>query len=147
NGDLARYLAGHPQTDLHQRVTWALQIADGLAWLHHRRVVWADCTLRNVLLTADFQVRLSDFEGSGFHMKPNNSEEVWVRNSAIAPARYLDPEAPLEANYNGDPRVDIYAFGCVFLELLLSLDGAPADVSDEQLHGRMSPFTVIRPPV
>ncbi|KAJ7769540.1 kinase-like domain-containing protein [Mycena olivaceomarginata] len=109
NGDLRAYLHHHAHVPFHLRAKWALQITEGIAFIHGFNIVWADCTPDNVLLTADLDVMLCDFGGSA--TPP-------LKNVVCPPTRYIDPSVDMYANLNGRPRVDIFAFGCLLLELL-----------------------------
>ncbi|KAJ7195967.1 kinase-like domain-containing protein [Mycena pura] len=109
NGDLQQYLLNHPDIPQRLRAKWGVQIAEGLAFIHSRHIVWADCTPANMLLTADLDILLCDFGGSGIR----GSE------TGVSPPRiYCDPELDSSRNFSGERRIDIYAFGCVFLEIL-----------------------------
>ncbi|KAJ7066348.1 kinase-like domain-containing protein [Mycena amicta] len=110
NGDLERYLYAHPDVAAHTRAKWGLQIAEGIALLHANDIVWGDCSPSNILLTAELDVWLCDFEGSAL---PGAG-----RNDCAPPRRYRDPSIDVVENFNGDKRVDIFAFGCVILEIL-----------------------------
>ncbi|KAJ7071342.1 kinase-like domain-containing protein [Mycena amicta] len=107
NGDLRQYLHSHPDIEEHMRAKWGLQIAEGIAFLHEREIVWGDCSPTNVLLNAKLEVWLCDFAGSSLPFSP--------ALTVAPPDRYCFPEM---ANFSADKRIDIYAFGCVFLEML-----------------------------
>ncbi|KAJ6481626.1 kinase-like domain-containing protein [Mycena sanguinolenta] len=65
-GDLLRYLLEHrdPPPSLTTRLQWACDIAEGLAFMHSRGVIWVDVSLGNVLISADHRAILCDFAGS-----------------------------------------------------------------------------------
>ncbi|KAJ6471186.1 kinase-like domain-containing protein, partial [Mycena vulgaris] len=72
NGDLWTYLL-EIQPPLATRADWALEIAEGLAHIHSKGVIWADAHFRNILVTEDLHVVLADFaysimDLSGFHI-------------------------------------------------------------------------------
>ncbi|KAJ7223504.1 kinase-like domain-containing protein, partial [Mycena pura] len=110
NGDLRQYLSHHPGVSQHQRAKWGLQIAEGIAYLHSHKIVWGDCCPANMLLTADLDVLLCDFVGSSM---PGTG-----RTTVAPPIQYCNPALDFFFNYSGDRKVDIFAFGCVFLEIL-----------------------------
>lgn len=109
NGDLMRYLLARPHVSPQLRAKWGLQIAEGIAFVHSHQIVWGDCSTANMLLTADLDILLCDFGGSALYGGQTN---------ILPPLRYCDPTIPYEDNlYNGN-KVDIFGFGCVFLEIL-----------------------------
>ncbi|WFD32140.1 hypothetical protein MSPP1_003185 [Malassezia sp. CBS 17886] len=59
---LATFTQREPQhVDLAQWLTWALQLAETVQWLHARGCVHGDIKMHNVLLTRDLDVKLCDF--------------------------------------------------------------------------------------
>ncbi|KAJ7048148.1 kinase-like domain-containing protein [Mycena amicta] len=99
NGDLRQYLHSHPDIEEHMRAKWGLQVAEGIAFLHEREIVWGDCSPTNVLLNAKLEVWLCDFAGSSLPFSP--------ALTVAPPDRYCFPEM---ANFSADKRIDIYAF-------------------------------------
>ncbi|KAJ7248549.1 kinase-like domain-containing protein [Mycena haematopus] len=65
-GDLLRYLLEHhdPPPSLSTRLQWACDIAEGLAFVHSKGVIWVDVSLNNVLISADNRAIFCDFAGS-----------------------------------------------------------------------------------
>ncbi|KAJ7483160.1 hypothetical protein FB451DRAFT_1028901, partial [Mycena latifolia] len=53
----------HSPPPLSVRLQWAYEIAEGLAFVHSRGVVWVDVALNNVLLSTDLRAIISDFAG------------------------------------------------------------------------------------
>ncbi|KAJ6541650.1 kinase-like domain-containing protein [Mycena capillaripes] len=109
HGDLQSYLWGHPDVPQQLRAKWGNQIAEGIAHVHAHNIVWADCSLTNLLVTAELDLLLCDFGGSGMHED---------RTDVVPPGRYCDPNVPLTELYYSGRKLDIFAFGCVFLEIL-----------------------------
>jgi serine/threonine protein kinase len=109
NGDLWNYLAAHKNIPLNARITWAVEIAQGLAHLHAKQVVWADAHLRNILLTDDFHVVLCDFRFS--ILKPLFFHSFSTR----PPPVFMCPPG-----YYGKPptRIDIFGFAIILYVLL-----------------------------
>ncbi|KAJ7670957.1 hypothetical protein B0H17DRAFT_1085627, partial [Mycena rosella] len=60
NGDLWDYLLS-TTPPLYTHIGWALEIAEGIAYLHSKSVIWVDGHFRNVLVTEDLHVVLADF--------------------------------------------------------------------------------------
>ncbi|KAF8912457.1 hypothetical protein CPB85DRAFT_1252725 [Mucidula mucida] len=51
-GDLWTYIA-EKSPPLSLRIQWAVEVAEGIAHLHAKSIVWADAHLRNILVTED----------------------------------------------------------------------------------------------
>jgi serine/threonine protein kinase len=82
-GSLAGYLehTGLNNVSYDTRLQWMVDVAEGIAYLHSKGVVWVDATPSNMLLTNDLRIVLSDFSGSGMPPKYLPSIEphgVWV---------------------------------------------------------------------
>ncbi|THU82848.1 kinase-like protein [Dendrothele bispora CBS 962.96] len=109
NGDLWSYLHRHPSISLKTRLTWAVEIAQGMAHIHSKHVVWADAHLRNILLTDDFHVVLCDFAFSV--LKP----PICHHFPTAPPPIFMVP-----LRYTGMPTsyVDVFGFGVIFYALL-----------------------------
>ncbi|THH16791.1 hypothetical protein EW146_g3915 [Bondarzewia mesenterica] len=54
----------HLTVSLGLRLRWITLLAEGIAYMHSKDVVWCDCKLPSVLVTADLDVMLCDFGGS-----------------------------------------------------------------------------------
>ena len=108
-GDLNRYLQQHPEVPFQNRVAWAVEIAQGIAYLHSKEVVWNDMHFGNVLITDDLHVVLCDFGGSYLKPKPCYSFEIGP------PLPYVCPDS-----YYGwtNKRQDIFAFGVMLFVIL-----------------------------
>ena len=104
----------------------AKQIADGLEYAHERGIIHRDLKPSNVKLTYDEQVKILDF-GLAKALE-NESSETELPNSPtlsvaatrtgvlLGTAAYMSPEQARGKRV--DRRADIWAFGCVFYEIL-----------------------------
>ncbi|KAH8046229.1 protein kinase [Aureococcus anophagefferens] len=113
------------------RYRLAAELADALAYLHHRalpgyRVVHRDLKPDNMGVTSRRQLKLFDLglatlvgAGRGADEKRGQTEELHRLTPETGTQRYLSPESMLGLPYNA--KVDVYAFGLAALELL-SLD-------------------------
>ncbi|KIJ98732.1 hypothetical protein K443DRAFT_8986 [Laccaria amethystina LaAM-08-1] len=109
NGNLFFYLTSHPDIPLPTRLTWAIEIAQGLVHLHARDVIWADPHLGNVLLTDDYHAVTCDF-GLSVHNVP-----YYYQFARGPPLIYLCPLG----YYGASPRrVDIFGLGVILFVLL-----------------------------
>lgn len=60
NGSVERYLKDiAPETPLAQRLRWALQAAEGLAYVHSKHVIHCDISVGNLLVGSDLGIKLS----------------------------------------------------------------------------------------
>ena len=109
-GNLNRYLQQHPEVPFQDRIAWAVEIAQGIAYLHSKEVVWNDMHLGNVLVTDDMHVVLCDFGGSYLKPDPTYSFEIGP------PLPYACPDGYYAQT---NKRQDIFGFG-VMLFIILS---------------------------
>jgi Tol biopolymer transport system component len=104
----------------------ALQIADGLEAAHERGVVHRDLKPANVMIGRDGTAKVLDFglatawESAGSDVDLTRSPTLTARMTQagvlLGTAAYMSPEQARGASV--DRRADIWAFGCVLLELL-----------------------------
>ncbi|KAI3698451.1 hypothetical protein L2E82_42006 [Cichorium intybus] len=128
HGSLASLLSGHDnQLEWGVRYNIAIGAASGLYYLHegcHRRIIHRDIKAANILLSEDFQPKISDFglakwlPDQWMHLTVTQFEGTFG---------YLAPEIFM----NGfiDEKTDVYAFGVLLLEIIT---GRPA--VDESQH-------------
>ena len=112
-------LMGPLPTD--KAITYALQTLDALDAAHRHGIVHRDLKPGNVLVT-DSGVKLLDFGLAKIH-RPENSDPGQTQslvqtgeNVVLGTPQYMAPE--VIAGEEADARSDIFAFGCVFYELL-----------------------------
>ncbi|CAL1710290.1 unnamed protein product [Somion occarium] len=89
-----------------------LEIAKGLAYLHEEQIVHGDLRGANILIDEDLHVRLADF---GLAVLADASTSSGISTRSGGAARWCSPEV-----LKGEPsslESDIYAFGCVCVEL------------------------------
>ncbi|KAJ6535320.1 kinase-like domain-containing protein [Mycena vulgaris] len=107
-GNLWEYLLSGT-APLETRIGWALEIAEGIAYLHSKSVVWADGHFGNVLVTEDLHVVLADFAFSV--MNPEHFH--WYTTQP--PPIFNCPIGRYGPNSN---RPDIFSFGVMLFGLL-----------------------------
>ncbi|KAL0566525.1 Rho guanine nucleotide exchange factor [Marasmius crinis-equi] len=114
NGNLVQYLRAKTRAEVNHLLL-VLDVANGLAHLHSRKVVHADLKGVNVLVTPGGRACLSDFGLS----RIAESGEFWKITSSMSnvngTTRWMAPElfVPLKHSYESD----IYAFACVCYEV------------------------------
>jgi Tol biopolymer transport system component/predicted Ser/Thr protein kinase len=96
-----------------QALEYALQILDALEAAHRQGILHRDLKPANILLTKR-GVKLLDFGLA--KMAATQSQDVTQAGMAMGTPAYMAPEQ--WEGKAGDARSDIYAFGCLFYELL-----------------------------
>jgi len=86
---------------------WMLEVASGLACLHHKNIVHGDLKPANVLLDEGGTAKLCDF---GLATKMSSSELSF--SIGLGTASYMAPELFGSSKGMKKPAVDIWAFGC-----------------------------------
>ncbi|CAO2813741.1 unnamed protein product [Amaranthus hypochondriacus] len=98
------------------RLKVAIGIAEALVYLHHgcsKPVIHRDIKTSNILLSDNFEPRLSDF---GLAMWGPNSSCCETYTDVVGTFGYLAPEYFMYGKITH--KVDVYSFGVVLLELL-----------------------------
>lgn len=116
NGSVERYLRNvAPNTSLNQRLKWALQAAEGLAYGHAKNGLHCDISVGNLLLDSDLNIKLSDFQGRLLHQ----SGTVILNGGA---AESVMSSMPRPDRNHCDPKTDIFALGTA---IYLMITGHP----------------------
>ncbi|KAG5011922.1 hypothetical protein AAZX31_09G052900 [Glycine max] len=125
-----------PPLDWKTRYKIALGTARGLHYLHKgckRRIIHRDIKASNILLTADFEPKISDFGLARW------LPSQWTHHS-IAPIEgtfgHLAPEYYLHGVV--DEKTDVFAFGVFLLEVISGRK--PVDGSHQSLHSWAKPI-------
>ncbi|CAN1311076.1 Probable serine/threonine-protein kinase PBL28 [Linum perenne] len=134
NGNLQDHLngIGEAKMDWTQRLKVAIGAARGLAYLHSSSsvgipIVHRDFKSTNVLLSANFEAKISDF---GLAKLMPEGQETYVTAMVLGTFGYFDPEYTSTGKLT--LQSDVYAFGVVLLELLtgrraVDLNQGPTD--------------------
>ncbi|KAE9395520.1 kinase-like protein [Gymnopus androsaceus JB14] len=109
NGNLWTYLLNNEIPPLAKQINWALEITEGLSYIHSKAVVWADNHFSNILVTKDLHVVLADFAFSLV------SPSLFHKYTTLPP-----PVFTCLKGYYGiaSSHVDIFAFGVMLFALL-----------------------------
>ncbi|EDQ89422.1 uncharacterized protein MONBRDRAFT_25571 [Monosiga brevicollis MX1] len=111
-GELWRHLKlGGPLAEDHARFYCAC-VLEGLAYLHHRHILYRDLKPENVMLDARGYVKLVDF---GFARHLPGNKKTWT---FCGTPEYMAPEIIM--NQGHDQTCDYWAFGIFIYELLTS---------------------------
>ncbi|PLW36398.1 hypothetical protein PCASD_13715 [Puccinia coronata f. sp. avenae] len=118
-GNLRSYLNSRSTMTNPQPLTWrlrvsfAIDIARAVAYLHERKCLHRDLKLDNCLLTENFRVKLCDFGLARFEAR--NPEEV-RQLSFCGTDGYMSPEILRGLPF--DLSTDVYSLGIIFCELI-----------------------------
>ncbi|KAJ7144140.1 kinase-like domain-containing protein [Mycena epipterygia] len=110
NGIVTKYLSTIGATSLRTTIR---EIAEGLAYLHDRKVVHGDLRGSNILVDDTGHACLADFGLTVLTDATANTES----NTGAGSVRWMAPETLTPPVYARTPESDIYAFGCVCLEV------------------------------
>ena len=104
----------------------ARQIAEALEYAHDRGVIHRDLKPANIKLTPDGTVKVLDFglakaldsdsSGASADNKPTLTNHATAAGVILGTAAYMAPEQA--KGRPADRRADVWAFGCVFYEML-----------------------------
>src|SRR5260221_12241255 len=125
-GDTLADRIAHGPVRLDEALTIARQIADALEAAHERGVVHRDLKPSNIKITADGRVKVLDFglakmleretAAGPLTMSPTLTVHATQAGVILGTAAYMSPEQARGRAV--DRRTDIWAFGCVLLEML-----------------------------
>ncbi|KAJ7233312.1 kinase-like domain-containing protein [Mycena rebaudengoi] len=149
NGTVLRYLNDHGRVNVGRLLS---EIAQGLEYLHSRNIVHGDLRGANILINDKWSACLADFgltslsDATAATTSSNRAGSVrWMAPELLAPDRFGHLE------FSRTPASDIYAFGCVCLELYT---GRPpfADISEtaamlKVIDGERPPKPSCDPPI
>lgn len=97
-----------------QRIKFALDIAQGMAWLHNAKphqIIHRDLKLTNLLVDANWKVKVCDF-GLSELLKTDFLQDHEV---AVGSALWMSPEVLLGQKLTD--KIDVYSYGLVLWEL------------------------------
>ncbi len=117
-------------------VSIALQVAEGLAAAHACGIVHRDLKPENIFLTSSGQAKILDFglariDRSAGGSDGETSDAITMPGTLLGSIGYMSPEQ-IRGEPAGAP-ADIFAFGCVFYEMLTGQGPFTRDASADTL--------------
>ncbi|KAJ7619454.1 kinase-like domain-containing protein [Roridomyces roridus] len=116
HGTVLKYLNDHGRENVDKLL---FEVAQGLQYLHSHHVVHGDLRGANILINDNWSACLADFGLSvlasataSVHASTRAGSPYWMAPELIDPPRF-------GCRYARTPASDIYAFGCVCLELYI----------------------------
>ncbi|HEY7055384.1 MAG TPA: protein kinase [Vicinamibacterales bacterium] len=139
---------------LEKTISFAAQIADGLACAHAVGIVHRDLKPGNVMVTDNERVKILDFGVAKFlepisarGERPTTSEEESSGGHAVGTAGYMSPEQALGRVL--DARTDLFALGVVLFEMATGTPPFQGDtaaaVFDHLLNRPQPPLLTLKP--
>lgn len=110
NGSIRKYIEKRlGQPDLKTSLRWAIEIAEGMNYLHEKDLVHRDLKSDNVLLTADWTAKICDF-GTARMM------DHTTKGTTSGTYAWMAPEVIKSEKYSKS--CDVYSYGVVLWELV-----------------------------
>eukprot|EP00253_Pinus_taeda_P027389 PITA_27389 len=123
NGSLEKWLYPNGQEEsklsLFQRLNIAIDIAQGMTYLHHHcfvQVLHCDLKPSNVLLGEDMTAYITDFGIASVHFANSKDSEITSTHALKGSIGYIPPEYGLGGR--ATTKGDVYSYGIVLLEIL-----------------------------
>ena len=112
-GDLGQWLQEQGPPSLELALRWLRQSLEGLQYAHRRAILHRDLKPHNLLLTAEGNLKVSDF---GLLKHAPRTAELTPRSPIVGTPHYMSPEQALGEGL--DERSDIFSLGTTFFYLL-----------------------------
>eukprot|EP00927_Polykrikos_kofoidii_P032789 TRINITY_DN2781_c0_g2_i1.p1 TRINITY_DN2781_c0_g2~~TRINITY_DN2781_c0_g2_i1.p1 ORF type:complete len:427 (-),score=74.69 TRINITY_DN2781_c0_g2_i1:188-1426(-) len=117
-----------------QRHTIALQMVEGIGFLHSNRVVHRDLKSMNILLDGNFHAKICDF---GLAQQMEATHIVRRLEGEGGSPRYMAPECYDAMHGKLTEKVDIWAMGCILIEMFAGVLPYSDCTSMAQLSARI----------
>lgn len=122
---LAERIASVGSLEPLEALGFAVQIASGLASAHAQGILHRDLKSANILITDEGAIKICDF---GLARTVSGADRVTTEGAFLGTPEYLAPE--LVEGSAPSVRSDLYALGCVLMEMLTGQPPFPAEQKD-----------------
>jgi serine/threonine-protein kinase len=143
---LAELLEQTPRLPVDRAVAIASTVCDALRVAHAAGLVHRDIKPGNIMVADDGQVKVVDF---GIAKAGNDEAQLTGTGSVLGTASYLAPEQATASDVDG--RADLYALGCVLVEMLTGqppfVGATPVEVAWQHVSERPAPPSSLRPDI
>ncbi|KAJ7222240.1 kinase-like domain-containing protein, partial [Mycena pura] len=117
NGNIIRFMRNNPTCTEQRRLSFILDVAGGLKYLHEKNVIHGDLKGANILVTPSGRACIADFGLSSLVLAlTERFTESTARQAGTA--RYLPPELLRGERKRKDFSSDVYSFAGVSYEIL-----------------------------
>ena len=117
NGSLAHLLQDGGIQDVGIIQFFALQILEGVAYLHESGILHRDIKPENILLKGSF-IKIADFGASKIIVNSGNATTMTNVDALKGTPMYMAPEVIKGKSTAKLPSVDIWSIGCVILQMV-----------------------------
>ena len=100
------------QTD--QIMYLAFEVLKGISYLHSRGIIHRDLKPLNIMVTADWSVKITDFGQSNVQAGKINQD--YNLTKYVTTRYYRSPELYLCYSGNYGPEIDMWSYGCILAE-------------------------------
>ncbi|KAF2174695.1 kinase-like protein [Zopfia rhizophila CBS 207.26] len=121
-GSVTYHLSKDPALSTELRLRWCRQAAEAVAFLHSKGVIHCDLNTNNLLLDAELNALLSDFQGTFKDLD----------GYAMESARYF---LPREATSPPNEVTDLFALGTLMYTIMAGIEPYP-ELSDAEVEER-----------
>jgi len=111
-GKTLKHVIEHEPLPMKKVLNIAIQVCDGLAAAHEKKIVHRDIKSDNIMITLKGQVKITDFGLA----KMKGATKLTKAGSTLGTAAYMSPEQAQGEDV--DHRSDIFSFGVVLYELI-----------------------------
>jgi serine/threonine protein kinase len=126
NGNLYDYLTTHPEVSLERRLAWCIQATEAVAYIHSKRVLHCDIRHDNLLLDANLDLKLADFQGQHFSV----DGEILLDALSLESTKAYLPRKPAD---HASVRTDLFALGCAIYFIMMGHEVFPdLDMSKDE---------------
>ncbi|KAJ2905729.1 kinase-like protein [Zalerion maritima] len=138
NGNLHDYLMAHPEALVERRLAWCMQATEAVAYIHSKRILHCDIRQDNLLLDANLDLKLADFQGQHF----SADGDILLDALSLESTKAYLPRKPAD---HASIRTDLFALGSAIYfittghELFPDLD-KPEDEGEVERRFRAGEF-------